>query len=91
MIFNDSRYATGNLKRVINGKNTRPDLAVYRVFPSSIARFYLYEWTERDRVDYVAAKTLGSSNMWWKIMDYNPEIINPFAIPVGTMVRIPIA
>ena len=91
MIFTDSRYASGTLKRVVNARNNNTDLAVYRTFPTSAAKFYYYEWRERDRPDLVASFTLGSSNMWWKIMDYNPELINPFAIPVGTLVRIPIA
>jgi len=32
---------------------------------------------------------LGLPEYWWQIMDFNPEIINPFTITSGTYIRIP--
>jgi hypothetical protein len=40
-------------------------------------------------MDMVAASLLGSPDLWWRIMDYNPEIIDAFNIPIGTVLRIP--
>jgi prophage DNA circulation protein len=37
----------------------------------------------------VAFKLLGSAALWWKIMDFNPEIVDPFSIPVGATIRVP--
>ena len=44
---------------------------------------------EQDRIDQVAKKFLGYSHLWWKIMDFNPETINPLDIAPGTVIRIP--
>jgi hypothetical protein len=62
---------------------------VYRTFPKARTNFYTYTWVEGDRIDLISNSLLGSPNFWWKIMDFNPEIINPFNIPVGTTLRIP--
>jgi hypothetical protein len=89
MIFTDSRYATGVLAKSVDARNDSYQLTVFRQFPSSSSSFYYYTWTQRDRIDLVAAELLGDPNLWWLIMDYNPEILNPFDIPLGASLRIP--
>lgn len=87
MIYLDSRYATGNVIAVET--NAQNSIAVLRVFPTDSTEFYWYEWREKDRIDLLAYNLLGNPSLWWKIMDFNPEIINPFVIEVGTTIRIP--
>lgn len=89
MIYSDSRYANGDINKVQDPRNSVYRLAVYRKFPKSRADFYFYTWVEGDRIDRVATDLLGSPSFWWKIMDFNPEIIDPFSIPIGTTLRIP--
>ena len=89
MIFSDSRYASGNVLKVQDPRNGVYRKAVYRKFPKARAQFYYYDWVEGDRIDLVANRLLGSPSFWWKIMDFNPEIIDPFSIPIGTTLRIP--
>jgi hypothetical protein len=89
MIYADSRYAKGLITKVQDPRNDVYRLAVYRKFPTARAQFYWYTWVQGDRIDIVASELLGSPNFWWKIMDFNPEIIDPFSIPVGTILRIP--
>lgn len=89
MIFTDSRYATGVLAKSVDARNDSYQLSVFRQFPSSSSSFYYYVWSQRDRIDLVAAELLGDPNLWWLIMDYNPEILNPFDIPLGASLRIP--
>jgi hypothetical protein len=89
MIFTDSSYATGVLAKSVDARNDSYQLTVFRQFPSSSSSFYYYTWTQRDRIDLVAAELLGDPNLWWLIMDYNPEILNPFDIPLGASLRIP--
>jgi hypothetical protein len=89
MIYADSRYAQGLITKVQDPRNGAYRLAVYRKFPKARAQFYWYTWVQGDRIDIVASELLGSSVFWWKIMDFNPEIIDPFSIPVGTTLRIP--
>ena len=89
MIFTDSRYATGRLAKTIDARSGLPNATVFRQFPTATSTFFYYTWTQRDRIDVVAHNLLGDPNLWWLIMDYNPEVINPFDIPIGAVLRIP--
>lgn len=89
MIYTDSRYATGTLFKAFNQRKQDYDVTVFRTFPSNSAQYFLYVWQESDRIDLVCKKFLNTAGAWWKVMDYNPEILNPFDIPVGTVLRIP--
>jgi prophage DNA circulation protein len=89
MIFTDSRYADGIVTRAIDSRNNTYQLSLFRQFPEDSSEFYLYTWTQRDRIDLVANEFLGDPSLWWVLMDYNPEIVNPLDIPMGTSIRIP--
>ena len=91
MIYSDSRYATGVLFKAYDAKRETHSLTLFRSFPVETSNFYYYFGRERDRIEAVAASQLGDSSFWWRIMDYNPEIIDPINIPVGTALRIPYA
>ncbi|CAB4123864.1 hypothetical protein UFOVP45_43 [uncultured Caudovirales phage] len=89
MIFTDSRYATGRISKAHDARNNVFAVNVSRQFPTQSTRFFHYNWVENDRIDSVAYSLLGASSFWWMIMDFNPEIIDPFNIPVGTTLRVP--
>lgn len=91
MIYLDSRYADGTLLKAWDSRATKKQfqLTVFRNWPTYTTNFFLYVWTEMDRLDIVANKYLGDSQLWWQIMDINPELIDPFDIAPGTQVRIP--
>jgi hypothetical protein len=89
MIFSDSRYATANVYKAFTPKLGGNSVVVLREFPFNSSAFFYYIWRDGDRVENVAANLLEDSNLWWKIMDFNPEIANPFSISIGTIVRIP--
>lgn len=89
MIYTDSRYASGVVVKSYDARKPAYSVTLFRQFPSSTADFYYYTWTQRDRIDLLADELLGDSSLWWAIMDYNPEIPNPFDIPIGTVLRIP--
>ena len=89
MIYLDSRYATGILFKAWDARKNQYNLSVFRKFPSYKQNFYHYEWTAIDRLDLLANKFLGNANLWWMIMDINPEIIDPNDIAPGTVLRVP--
>lgn len=89
MIYTDSRYAKGLIVKAQDSRTRDYKLAVYRKFPKVRTEYYNYTWVENDRIDMVANTLLGSPAQWWKIMDFNPELIDPLNIPVGTVIRIP--
>jgi hypothetical protein len=65
------------------------NLTIYRPTPASTTNYTLYTWKPSDRPDLVAARLLGDPTLWWAIFDYNPEVIYPFGVPPGTVLRIP--
>lgn len=89
MIFLDSRYIDGTLYKAYDARNGSYQLTVSRVFPTYYSKFFNYEIVETDRLDNLALQFLGSSNLWWQILDLNPEILDPFVIAPGTQIRIP--
>lgn len=91
MIYTDSRYATGKLYYSNDSRSKKANVSVDRNFPVDVYEYYSYTWTSEDRIDTLANNVLGSPGFWWIIMDANPEIINPFSIAPGTILRIPSA
>lgn len=89
MIFTDSRYADGLFFKAYDSRLRQYNNSVFRNFPQTTEEYYYYVWVDKDRIDLVAYKLLGNSDFWSKIMDVNPEIIDPFTIPAGTTIRIP--
>jgi len=89
MIYLDSRYADGSLFKAYDSRTDTYELTVFRSFPSYSVAYFSYTWVETDRLDRVALKFLGATNLWWQIMDINPEIIDPLNIAPGTVLRIP--
>jgi len=89
MIYSDSRYATGIVLKAQDARSGDYVTAVYRDWPVINSQFYYYTWVEGDRLDQVANLLLGSASFWWRIMDLNPEYLDPFSIPVGAVIRIP--
>lgn len=89
MIFYDSRYANGKVFKAHDARKNNYSVTVLREFDDIVKNFMYYTWVERDRIDMIAHTFLGRADYWWKIMDMNPEILDPFTIPVGTVIRIP--
>lgn len=89
MIYADSRYADGYLQKSLDSRTGIYTVGVLRHFPEESSHYYYYVWTERDRLDKLALERLGNVDLWWRILDYNPEIGNGLDIPVGTTLRIP--
>ena len=88
-LFLDSRYADGTIFKAWDARKNQYQITVFRQWPTYSTKFFVYEWTATDRLDNLANRYLGSPDVWWKIMDINPEIVNPHDIAVGTLLRIP--
>lgn len=89
MIYLDSRYSDSRLYRALDSRTGKYNVTVLRQYPVYETGYFLYEWKETDRLDTLALRYLGSPALWWKIMDMNPEIIDPLNIKLGTQLRIP--
>lgn len=89
MIFFDSRYIDSEIRRAQDSRNGKIRFAVYREWPNVNTQFFYYEWVEGDRIDAVAERFYGSAVFWWRVLDANPDILNPITIAPGTVLRIP--
>jgi nucleoid-associated protein YgaU len=87
-----SRYAEGTFGVVKDGHAIRQTVYVYRKFnvTHSPIKYYVYTMRVGDRIDVLASVLYGKPQLWHKIMDINPEILEPFHIKPGTVIRIPI-
>lgn len=65
--------------------------AIYRTSIPDYTVGSYHVWRSSDRIDMVAEKYLGSGDLWWMIADLNPEILDPMAIPPGTLLKVPSA
>lgn len=89
MITEGSRYQTGTVVRVPDAKGVF-HTTIFRSVPPAIRQgFTTYVWQGTDRLDTVAATKLGDPELFWMILDLNPEIVDPLSITVGTTIRIP--
>lgn len=89
MIYLDSRYSDGPGFLALEPKSGDYILTVFRKFPTYNVAYFWYEVTENDRIEGISTRMLGKPNLWWRIMDINPEVIDPFNITPGTQLRIP--
>ena len=89
MIFLDSRYADATLFKAWDSRKFQYNLTAFRTWPTYTAQYFHYTWVDGDRLDLLANKFLNNSNFWYKILDINPEIIDPTVISAGTQIRIP--
>lgn len=89
-IFIGSRYeneSVQSLKDQQTGSVRDVVFATREVLPSDGFRYHL--WAETDRIDRVTQEYLFDADRWWEVMDANPEILNPFDIAPGQVIRIP--
>ena len=91
MLKTTSRYADGTFGVVADRHAEQPTLHVFRNFnvPDNV-KYYVYTIKSGDRVDVLASTIYGKPELWHKIMDVNPNILDPFSIAPGTVIRIPI-
>lgn len=89
MIFLDSRYIDGPLFKAHDARDGAYKLTVFREWPTYSSKFYQYEVVETDTIGNLASKFLGHPHLWYQIMDINPEVLNPFKLTPGTILRIP--
>lgn len=90
MIERVSRYYTGPLAQTQKKYTGEYIISVFRKFPDSQAINYItYIWKDGDSLAKLSEIYGVGAKYWWEIMDINPEILDPFAITPGTVLRVP--
>lgn len=90
-ISQTSRYASSTLAPVTDATGITRQ-TILPTTPSDTAyQVRFYQWSAGDRADLLAFRTYGDERLWWLIANANPEIILWLNVPVGTVIRIPVA
>jgi hypothetical protein len=89
MILTGSRYAGQPVVAVTVDPTGRTNLAVFRSPPGRPPTFVYYRVLSGDRMDTLAYRFLGRSDLWWILADANPEVIYPDALVSGSIIRVP--
>jgi hypothetical protein len=90
-ITQTSRYAASQIAPVTDAAGITRQ-TILPTAPSDTAyQVTFYQWTTQDRTDLLAFRYYGDERMWWLIAKANPEIIDWLNVPVGTVIRIPVA
>lgn len=92
MIYLNSRYADSEITYILDSRSGISRAAVLRSIPEqedTQQYGFVYYWRDGDRLDLLAYRMYGASADWWKILDANPDIVNPLQIEPGTSIRIP--
>lgn len=89
-IFIGSRYENERVTSLRNprDRSMRETVFATRSMPVSDSTLY-HLWTETDRMDRVAERYLFDTDRWWEIMDANPEILCPFDLVPGQVIKVP--
>lgn len=98
-IFKGSRYENVPVYRQYNGDqmgkpNDARGLMVPTLRRRDLTTFHateaiIHTFQKSDRIDLLAYKYYGDSQLWWAIMDANPRYMTPWDIPVGANLTIP--
>ncbi len=82
-----SRYQI--LREILEGKDRYLETYNQVIIPDSDEDVYhVVSQGEENRLDIIAQNYYGESSYWWAIALAN-ELLDPFIVEVGTMVRIP--
>lgn len=88
MIFVGSRYETADVEYVLDPTTGQTHPTVFRK-PAASRLSSMYVWRSGDRLDILAQERYGSPDDWWRIMDANPGIVDPYRLRPGMLIRLP--
>lgn len=87
----DSRYATATVVTSVGPANdTRQEMRVATPV-SRMITYTFYRVVDGERIDTIAKDFYGRGQLWWKIADANPEILDYWNLDPGLVLRVPSA
>lgn len=89
MIHIGSRYQNSPVVYMLDGRTggTRPTVLRDNTDiegTSTVSAF----WADSSRLDTVGSSLFDEPEQWWRVMDLNPEILDPLSLTAGTLLRI---
>ena len=90
MIFKGSRYETAIIDYFALEENADVHPVLFYIFSDiGFINYIEYQWKENDRLDLISNIFYNRPDLWWYILENNPEIKDPNNIAAGTILRIP--
>ena len=89
-VYADSRYyasTTGYVK--LTGDGDKKPILFYTPDNLTNISYYQHVYVNGESLDQIAYKYLGRPELWWAIVEYNPEVVDFFNIAPGTVLRVP--
>ena len=89
-IFQGSRYEYSVVDFVATSEDADANAVVFYSFDELGVFSYLeHTYVQGERLDSIANRYYDRPDMWWTILDHNPEIDDPDNIQPGKILRIP--
>jgi nucleoid-associated protein YgaU len=89
-IFQGSRYEYSVVDFVSTSQDADANAVVFYSFDELGTFSYLeHTYIEGERLDSIAQRYYDRPDMWWTILDHNPDISDPDNIRPGKVLRIP--
>jgi hypothetical protein len=90
MIHKGSRYYYQTIDYFSTVENEAENPVVFYAFPEGgLVTYSIHVVVEGERLDGLASKYYSRPSMWWRILEINSHVSDPFNIPAGTILRIP--
>ena len=89
-IFSGSRYKNSVVDYFTKAEYGSATPVVFYSFDAldSIS-FFTHIYNPNETLHSLSQKYFRRPDLWWTILEYNPEIVDFFSIPAGTTIRIP--
>lgn len=89
-IFQGSRYEYSTVDFISTETNGDSYPVVFYEFSNlGFISYTEHAYVQGERLDELSYKYYQRSGYWWWILEYNPNISDPFNIEPGTVLRIP--
>ena len=89
MIYIGSRYQQSPVTYMLDGRTGRTHPTVLRTQPAASPAGDITRWDYGARIDVYGSALYSDPEQWWRVMDVNPEILDPASMDPGTPLRIP--
>ena len=89
-IYQGSRYEYSTIDFFAVKPNGNENPVVFYSVPTiGTLAYRQYTWVNGDRMDLISYKFYGRADLFWYILDANPNIQDPNDIEPGTVLKIP--
>ena len=89
-IYSGSRYETVTVDYFTKEESGRSyPIVFYPIGALNQISYVTHIYTPGETLHYLSQKYFKRPDLWWTIVEYNPEITDFFNIPSGTLLRIP--